>query len=480
MYAAAFDYTRVSTWEDAVARLGEAGEDARVIAGGQSLVPMMMLRLAAPSALIDLGGIEPRQIEVRDETLTLSALTRHVELEHSGAVRDACPMLTEAARMIGNVRVRQRGTIGGSLAHGEATAELPCVAVAHRAAVHVLGPSGERTIAAQDLFLTHLTTTLQPGEVITSVQFPALTEGQGSCFLELARRAGDFAMVEVAALVTLDASGACTDARVVIGATGERPADHSEPAQALHGEAPSEQSAGDAGRAIAEQVEVGPSTHAGAEYRRGMVAVLVKRALLKAAARARAAEEPGTAIDPPGDGRRAQGIRPRRIPPGNPAQPNSPIHLRVNGRPLEAVVSPSLSLLELLRTAAGATEVKLGCGEGVCGTCTVLLDDEPVNACLVFAVQADGGTVTTVRGLANGALHPLQQSFLDHGGSQCGFCTPGMLLTSHWYLERRPDADREALRAALAGNLCRCTGYTKILDAIEAYRDGREAVPVVD
>lgn len=157
------------------------------------------------------------------------------------------------------------------------------------------------------------------------------------------------------------------------------------------------------------------------------------------------------------------------------------ITLEVNGRPMEAWISPDLSLLELLRTEAGATEVKLGCGEGVCGTCTVLLDGEPVNACLMFAVQADGCAVTTVRGLApEGGLHPLQQSFLDHGGSQCGFCTPGMLLTSTWYLERHPDADREELRAALAGNLCRCTGYTKILDAVEAYRDGREEVPVVD
>jgi aerobic carbon-monoxide dehydrogenase small subunit len=149
------------------------------------------------------------------------------------------------------------------------------------------------------------------------------------------------------------------------------------------------------------------------------------------------------------------------------------ISLQVNGHPIQAVVEPNLSLLDLLRTEAGATEVKLGCGEGVCGTCTVLLDGEPVNACLMFAVQADGHEVTTVRGLADDGeeLHPLQRSFLEHAGSQCGFCTPGMLLTAKWYLDGHPAAAREELRAALAGNLCRCTGYTKILDAIEAYRD---------
>jgi aerobic carbon-monoxide dehydrogenase small subunit len=150
------------------------------------------------------------------------------------------------------------------------------------------------------------------------------------------------------------------------------------------------------------------------------------------------------------------------------------ISMHLNGRPVEVWASPEQSLLDVLRTEAGATEVKLGCGEGVCGTCTVLLDGEPVNACLMFAIQAEGATVTTVRGLGDEQeLHPLQQSFLRHGGAQCGFCTPGMILTAHWYLDQHPDATREELRAVLAGNLCRCTGYTKILDALEAYRDGR-------
>ena len=152
------------------------------------------------------------------------------------------------------------------------------------------------------------------------------------------------------------------------------------------------------------------------------------------------------------------------------------VSIRINGRDTEAWIAPNLSLLELLRGEGGAPDVKLGCGEGVCGTCTVLLDGEPTNACLVFAVQADRREVTTVRGLApDGELHPLQQAFLDHAGSQCGFCTPGMILTAAWYVDGHPAADREELRRALAGNLCRCTGYTKILDAVEAYRDRRSA-----
>ncbi len=286
MYAAPFDYVRATSWSEAVAQLAAAGEDARVIAGGQSLVPMMMLRIAEPAVLVDVGGAAERTIERADGTLVVSALARHVDLEESAAARDACPMLAEAASRIGNVRVRHRGTIGGALAHGEPTAEWPCLAVALGATVRALGPSGERAIAADDLFVTHLTTSLEPGEVITRIEMPVLRPGQGSSFVELARRAGDFAMVEVAALVTLGGDGRCTEARVVVGATADRPADLSATAAALHGERPGERLAGEVARAAADEVEVGPSTHASAEYRREMVAVLVKRALLTAAARA--------------------------------------------------------------------------------------------------------------------------------------------------------------------------------------------------
>jgi aerobic-type carbon monoxide dehydrogenase small subunit (CoxS/CutS family) len=148
-----------------------------------------------------------------------------------------------------------------------------------------------------------------------------------------------------------------------------------------------------------------------------------------------------------------------------------PVSLEVNGRAVDVQAEPNQPLVEVLRAGAGATDVKVGCAEGVCGTCTILLDGEPVSSCLIFAVQADGASVTTLRGLLgeNGSLDPLQRSFLEHGGSQCGFCTPGMVLTAKWFADRHPDASRDEIRAALEGNLCRCTGYTKIVDAVESY-----------
>ncbi|HEX9342102.1 MAG TPA: (2Fe-2S)-binding protein [Actinomycetota bacterium] len=150
------------------------------------------------------------------------------------------------------------------------------------------------------------------------------------------------------------------------------------------------------------------------------------------------------------------------------------VSFTVNGEAREAWVFPHESLLDVLRDA-GCHEVRYGCGEGVCGTCTVLLDGEPVSACLLFAVQAEGCSLLTVRGLAQGAAqpgepHPLQASFLRNGAAQCGFCTPGMLLTAWALLRREPHPTRERIRRELCGNLCRCTGYSKILDAIEDCR----------
>ncbi len=148
------------------------------------------------------------------------------------------------------------------------------------------------------------------------------------------------------------------------------------------------------------------------------------------------------------------------------------IGFELNGRAVEVRVSAERTLLFVLREDLGATDVKYGCGEGVCGTCTVLLDGESVNACTVLAVDAAGRSVTTVTGLADDgdALHPLQRSFLEHGAAQCGFCTPGMILTTFEFVRDHPgEVDRERIREALSGNLCRCTGYTKIVDAAEAY-----------
>jgi carbon-monoxide dehydrogenase small subunit len=143
------------------------------------------------------------------------------------------------------------------------------------------------------------------------------------------------------------------------------------------------------------------------------------------------------------------------------------IRLKVNGREREVATTPMRTLLEVLREDLRLTGTQQGCGEGECGTCTVLLDGTAVNACLLLAVEAVGREVTTIEGLADGrSLHPLQAAFIEHGAIQCGFCTPGMILSAKALLDRCPEPDEEQIREALGGNLCRCTGYQKILDAV--------------
>ena len=152
------------------------------------------------------------------------------------------------------------------------------------------------------------------------------------------------------------------------------------------------------------------------------------------------------------------------------------VDVLVNGQRFREPVEPHVTLLRFVRDRAGATDVKYGCGEGVCGACTVLLDGAAVNACSVLAVQADGAEVETVVGLAgDGALHPLQQELVERGAVQCGFCTPGIVLGALEAVRLGVVGDRRAIRRSLAGNLCRCTGYGKIVDAVEAYRE-REVV----
>jgi aerobic carbon-monoxide dehydrogenase small subunit len=150
------------------------------------------------------------------------------------------------------------------------------------------------------------------------------------------------------------------------------------------------------------------------------------------------------------------------------------VTLQVNGAARDVWVSPSDLLLEVLHDGLGLAEVRYGCGEGVCGTCTVLLDGEPVSACLILAVQAEGHAVMTLSALMgeDDSLHPLQEAFLRLGGSQCGFCTPGVILTAYSLAQRERAPTREQIRYELVGNLCRCTGYTKILDSIESYIAG--------
>ena len=290
MKPAGFEYHDPTTLPEATALLGRLGEDARVLAGGQSLVPLMNFRLARPAHLVDLNRVaELDFLSVEDGELRIGAMTRQRRLERSGEVAAGWPLLREATGFIGHVQIRNRGTVGGSLAHAFPSAELPVAMVTLDAAFVLQGEDGERTVAAEDFFFGTMTTTLEPGELLREVRVPAPAAGSGASFQEVSRRYGDFALAGAAALVTLDRGGAVAGARLTL--TGAAPIRAQAAEETMRGQEPSEALFREAARRAVEGIEQDSDMHASAEYRRRACEVLARRALTEAARRAAAFRE---------------------------------------------------------------------------------------------------------------------------------------------------------------------------------------------
>ena len=287
MVAPAFDYVAADSYDEAVRLLADGGDEAKILAGGQSLMPMLNLRLARPELLIDINMADDRQPSVADGLLRLPALTRHrVLLEHD-LVRRGCPLLAAAARHVGNVRVRNRGTVGGSLAHADPTSEIGSCALATGAHVVVRGPDGDRTVPAGELFASYWTTTLASSEIITDVLIPVSRPRQGWSFREMVRRTSDFAIVAVAALIELDErADTIAAARVALAGVADRVtlAD-ADLLAGLIGRAAGEELDAAAAR-IAGRLQPPDDVHASGGYRRRLARVLTARALREACARA--------------------------------------------------------------------------------------------------------------------------------------------------------------------------------------------------
>lgn len=289
MVAAPFGYQRVGSFEEAALALRERGEDAKLIAGGQSLVPMLNLRIARPAWLVDLNPIGAGPVEDLGGHLRVPALTRQREVEHAELVRRRCPILAAATARVGNPRSRARGTVAGSLAHADPSGELPLVAVALGAEVSIQGPDGGRELPVRELLVSFLTTALEPDEVITEVRVPTLPPRAGWSFQELTRRSSDWMVVGVAAVVELDAGGVVAGASVAFGGVAERPRlVPPEPLAALLGAVPDEALLARVAEQAAAMLDPEDDVHASAAYRRRMAAVLGRRALAEALGRARA------------------------------------------------------------------------------------------------------------------------------------------------------------------------------------------------
>ena len=282
-----FDYVAPGNLDDALAALADGGEDAKLLAGGQSLIPLMAMRLAQPSLLVDVNGVVGLDtIERNDGGLRIGALVRHRAVERSAIVRDSVPLVDDAMPLIGHVAIRSRGTIGGSLAHADPAAELPAIALALDATFTVRSRDrGERTISAADFFQGYFTTALAPDEMLCAITFPVTPPSTGSCIEEVARRHGDFAMVGAVATVTVN-DGAIRHASLALINVAERPVRAIDAEQMLVGAPPVAGTFADAAAAATRDLAPTPDLHASTAYRRKVAGVCVRRALETAARRA--------------------------------------------------------------------------------------------------------------------------------------------------------------------------------------------------
>jgi CO/xanthine dehydrogenase FAD-binding subunit len=289
MKPAPFDYYAPTTVEEALSHLAEHGYDAKVLAGGQSLVPMMNFRLIQPSILVDLNRIPDLAYIRPDENggLRLGAMTRHRQVEVDPWVARRMPLLHETMPHIGYPQIRNRGTLGGSLSHADAAAELVTVTVALDGRFRVRNQEGERWIPAEDFFLGLFTTVMEPQDLLVEVELPPMAEHSGWSLMEVARRRHDFALVGVAALVTLDEDGRCRHARMVFLSAGDGPVVAGRAASLLQGRVPDEEAIRAAAELAAhEELDPGSDIHASADFRRRLANVLAQRALEQAFRRA--------------------------------------------------------------------------------------------------------------------------------------------------------------------------------------------------
>ena len=278
-----FDYLAPRTLDEALAHLHQHGDQAKILAGGQSLIPMLNFRLAHPGVVVDVNRLtDLAYVRQQDGGVAVGALTRQHAVERSDLVRARVPIVAEACRFIGHAPIRHRGTFGGNLAHADPASELPAVMVALEAEMAVASRAGNRAVPAGQFFVGPLTTALRPGEMLTEIRIPAAPPRTGGAFVEMARRAGDFALVGVAALVTLDEAGQCARARIALCGVGPTPIRARAAEDALVGQAPTTAALDEAADRAAAATSPPSDVHGSADFRRKLARHFARQALAAA------------------------------------------------------------------------------------------------------------------------------------------------------------------------------------------------------
>lgn len=461
--AHAFEYVEPGSLEEALGLLTRHGPRARVLAGGTDLIVQMKMERLLPEVVVSIRRLsELKGIRSRDGGVEIGAGTTVRSVQEDPLIRSAYPALAEACAAFSTTQVQVMGTLGGNLCNGSPASDTAPVLIALEAAAVIVGSGRQRRVPLEGFFRAPGQTMLGPDELLQAVVVPAPRPGTGSAFLKMSRVAADIAKVNAA--VVLEREGErVVRCRLAFGAVAPTPVRSAGAEAVLTGRVFSPEAAAEAARVASEEVAPIDDVRSTAWYRREMVRVLGYDGLLRAWERA-GESAGGEALGRAGQ-RWIEGEPP---PPCLVRDGLHQVEVTVNGVLHRLWVKPNELLLNLLRERLELTGTKYACGIGECGACTVEVDARPVLSCLVLAVSAHGSQIVTVEGLArpDGSLDPLQEAFVREGAVQCGYCTPGMLMTARSLLRENPHPSEEEVRDHLKGNLCRCTGYARIVRAV--------------
>lgn len=469
-------YTPTSI-DDVLTLLARHGAEARLVAGGTDLLLEIERKVRAPGVLIDvsrIGGLDEITLDERG-WIHLGPLVTHNRVVGSTLCVERAFPLARACWEVGSPQIRNRGTIAGNLITASPANDTIAPLWALDATVTLRSLRGERTLTFDRFYQGVRRVDLAPDEMLVDIAFAALAPGERGTFIKLALRQAQAISVVNAAVVLAMEGGRVTHARIALGSVAPTIVRAAAAEAYLAGRALDDATATRAAELTAAAARPIDDIRGSAAYRREMVRLCARRALRRLAAGQERADWPARPVMlwGRGDGRCAES------PGGAPlvheavSDAERPIETTINGRAYSIRGAADKTLLRMLREDAGLTGTKEGCAEGECGACTVFLDGMAVMACLVPAPRAHGAIVETIEGLAHttedGALrlHPLQQAFVDLGAVQCGYCTPGFIMAGAKLLEELPHPDRTEIKQGITGNLCRCTGYYKIVTAFE-------------
>jgi xanthine dehydrogenase iron-sulfur cluster and FAD-binding subunit A len=460
-------YVTPSTLEEALRAVSELAPEGKIIAGATDLMLELERGVRADiKTLIDVSRIpDLDQITEDNGWIRIGPMVTHNQCAGSSLIRKHATALALACWQVGAPQIRNRGTIAGNLITASPANDSIPPLLAFEAQITLRSQRGERKLSLGDFYTGVRKTVMEPDEILTEIRVPMGTKSRRSAFCKLGlRRAQAISVVNAAAALDFEGE-TIIDADITLGSVAPVVVHAKEAEVYLQGKVLSVEvieHAADLAMNAATPID---DLRGSAAYRKHMVKICVLRALRDLLYKQEKDHIPEKPVMLWGDEMARSPGRPDALVEHDLRKP---IETTLNGKAHRFVTGQNKSLLRLLREEGCLTGTKEGCAEGECGACTVFLDGVAVMACLVPAPRAHGAEIVTIEGLADGeGLHPVQQAFVNEGAVQCGYCTPGFIMSAAKLLEEREDPSHEEIAQALTGNLCRCTGYYKILTAIE-------------